>query len=154
MTEATIRAARREDLAALGEMMAALWPEGPCAEHESEAAVLLETGNCGTLPGAILVAHDEGGSILGFLQIGLRSHVDGCDVANAVGFIEGWFVRPEVRGQGVGRSLVEAGEAWARAQGCVEMGSDALIDNLQSQNAHRALGFTEVDRCVHFRKRI
>ena len=47
---------------------------------------------------------------------------------------------------------MRAAEDWARAQGCVEMASDALIDNSESEKAHMALGFEVVDRCVHFRK--
>ena len=154
MAEATIGAARRDDLGAVGAMMAQLWPEGTAAEHESEASVLFESGRCGMLPGAILVARNAAGQAVGFLQIGLRSHADGCDVAQPVGFVEGWFVLPEARGQGVGGALIRAGEDWARARGCVEMGSDALIDNLASCDAHHALGFEVVDRCVHFRKRL
>jgi aminoglycoside 6'-N-acetyltransferase I len=34
------------------------------------------------------------------------------------------------------------------------MASDALIDNETSINAHTALGFKVVDRCVHFRKEL
>jgi aminoglycoside 6'-N-acetyltransferase I len=47
---------------------------------------------------------------------------------------------------------MRSAEDWARAQGCREMASDALIDNEGSQRAHEALGFDVVDRCVHFRK--
>ena len=32
------------------------------------------------------------------------------------------------------------------------MASDARIENVDSQAAHKALGYEEVDRCVHFRK--
>ena len=46
---------------------------------------------------------------------------------------------------------MRAAEEWARAQGCVEMASDALIENERSQRAHEALGFDVADRCVHFR---
>jgi aminoglycoside 6'-N-acetyltransferase I len=69
-----------------------------------------------------------------------------------VGFVEGWFVREEHRGKRIGAALMRAAEDWARAQGCVEMASDALIDNLESESAHKSLGFEVVDQCVHFRK--
>jgi aminoglycoside 6'-N-acetyltransferase I len=49
--------------------------------------------------------------------------------------------------------LTEA-ENWARSHKCVEMASDALIDNELSQRAHEALGFEVVDRCVHYRKKL
>ncbi len=75
-------------------------------------------------------------------------------MAQPVGFIEGWYVREVHQGQGVGRALMQAAEEWARARQCREMASDALIDNEESLRAHLALGFEEVDRCVHFRKQL
>ena len=39
---------------------------------------------------------------------------------------------------------------WARARGCRELASDALIDNEISQRTHRALGFRETERVVYF----
>jgi aminoglycoside 6'-N-acetyltransferase I len=99
-----------------------------------------------------LVALDDNGALIGFLEVGLRSHADGCDPSNPVAFVEGWFVQEGFRNRGVGKELMRAAEDWARAQGCREMASDALIDNQVSQQAHEALGFEVVDRCVHFRK--
>jgi aminoglycoside 6'-N-acetyltransferase I len=90
--------------------------------------------------------------LIGFLEVGLRSHADGCNPLKPVGYVEGWFVREAFRNQGAGRELMRAAEGWARAQGCVEIASDVLIDNPGSQRAHSALGFEVVDRCVHFRK--
>jgi aminoglycoside 6'-N-acetyltransferase I len=48
--------------------------------------------------------------------------------------------------------LIEAAEAWARREGCREMASDTQIENEVSQRAHAALGFSVIDRCVHYRK--
>ena len=56
------------------------------------------------------------------------------------------------RRQKVGAALVRAVEEWARRQGCSELGSDSVIDNLTSQAAHLSLGFEEVGRIVCFRK--
>jgi aminoglycoside 6'-N-acetyltransferase I len=47
---------------------------------------------------------------------------------------------------------VQAAEAWARAQGCTEMASDAELDNHASHAAHRRLGYAETERLVCFRK--
>jgi aminoglycoside 6'-N-acetyltransferase I len=133
-------------------MRALLWPDASEDEHLAE----LETGQSGLgqpqFPVVTLVSEDERGALLGFLEVGLRSHADGCDTTRPVGFVEGWFVREEHRGTGVGRELMHAAEEWARAQGCLEMASDALIDNSGSEEAHTALGFEIVDRCIHFRK--
>ena len=61
------------------------------------------------------------------------------------------YDRTDVRLGGHGRALLEAAEAWARDQGYQEMGSDALIDNLVSHQAHKRSGYIEVDRVVTFR---
>ncbi len=133
-------------------MRASLWPDASSDEHLAELeAGLTEPGQPG-FPDAILVAEDTVGNLAGFLEVGLRSHADGCDPARPLGFVEGWFVEEKVRGKGIGRALMRAAEEWARAQGCREMASDALIENPGSEHAHAALGFEVVDRCVHFRK--
>ena len=120
-----------------------LWPDSSVEEHRRE----LEAG----LPAINFVA-DANGSLIGFVEAGLRSHAEGCDPARPVGYIEGWFVRDTFRHRGVGRALIAAAENWARAQGCREMASDALIDNVASERAHQALGYEVVERSVHFRK--
>jgi aminoglycoside 6'-N-acetyltransferase I len=112
------------------------------------------SGMGGTLPAAILVSYDADGTVTGFVEVGLRSHADGCDTARPVGFVEGWFVYESFRDRGIGGKLMQAAEQWARMQGCVEIASDTWIDDERSQRAHEALGFEVVDRCVHFRKRV
>ena len=113
---------------------------------------MLATGINGTLPCSIFVAEESTGTLVGFLEAGLRSHADGCDPQHPVGFVEGWFVKQEMRSRGIGKLLLEAAEKWARSLGCTEMASDTWIDNDSSQRVHQALGFEVVDRCVHYRK--
>ena len=105
----------------------------------------------GTFPIAVLLAEDCG-RIVGFIEVDLRSHADGCDPSRPTGYIEGWYVAPQCRQRRVGAKLVAAAEDWARKQGCTEMASDAWLDSEDSQRAHEALGFEVVDRCVHYRK--
>jgi aminoglycoside 6'-N-acetyltransferase I len=133
-------------------MRSLLWPEGIVEEHSRELDAILSHRVIGTLPTVILVSEGESGELIGFLEVGMRSHADGCNPARPVGFVEGWFVQEQFRNLGVGAELMHSAEDWARAQGCVEMASDALIDNEGSLRAHEALGFDVVDRCVHFRK--
>jgi len=133
-------------------MRASLWPDGSFGEHLAELEAALTRPLQPGFPAATLVAEDAQGTLVGFLEVGLRSHADGCDPARPVGFVEGWFVVEEERKKGIGRALLRAAEDWARSQGCREMASDALIDNAGSEHAHVALGFEVVDRCVHFRK--
>jgi aminoglycoside 6'-N-acetyltransferase I len=147
-----IRPARPADAPELAALCALLWPEDSVEEHLREVEQKVASGKSGTLPAVLLVAEDSGGHLAGFIEVGLRSHADGCDTAQPVGYVEGWYVQEAQRGLGVGRDLMRAAEGWSRERGCTEIASDALIDNLPSQEAHGALGFEVVDRCVHYKK--
>lgn len=147
-----IRLAEQKDRKQLAAIRALLWPDTSFDDHlreiQAEGSLIRQQN----FPVVVLVSEDEGGVLTGFLEVGLRSHADGCDPGGPVGFVEGWFVRGQYRGKGIGRALMHAAEAWARAQGCREIASDALVDNAGSESAHKALGFEIVDRCIHFRK--
>jgi aminoglycoside 6'-N-acetyltransferase I len=146
-----VRLAAPDDAARIGELAHALWPDGSAAEHAEHAAAIARGEPESTLPLAVFVA-EQSGAIVGFIEVGLRSHADGCDATRAVGFIEGWYVEPRLQRSGVGRALMVAAEAWSREQGARELASDTWADNAGSQHAHEALGFEVVDRCVHYRK--
>ena len=88
---------------------------------------------------------------VGFLEVWLREYAEGAS-SSPVGYLEGWFVEPEFRCKGIGRSLVLAGEEWARQAGCTEMASDSEVDNVGSIRAHQRLGYREVERIVCFLK--
>ena len=149
-----VRKAQMEDAERLAEMCGLLWPDSPLEEHRRERESTVRSGMSGTLPTAVFVAQDGDGLLRGFLQVGLRSHADGCDVSRPVGFVEGWFVHEQSRCQGMGRALMRAAERWSRQHGCREMASDTWIDEDDSIRAHEKLGFEVVDRCVHFRKQL
>ncbi len=152
-----IRVAQPSDRSPLAKLQSLLWPDAAPQELMSELDAFFGKQSAGTLPKVILVAQDQvaqdqvaqdqADTVIGFLEVGLRSHADGCDPHRPVGFVEGWFVQQEFRHRGVGRELMRSAEDWARAQGCLEMG-----DNDGALRAHQALEFEVVDRCVHFRK--
>jgi aminoglycoside 6'-N-acetyltransferase I len=154
MSDSRVRQARASDRKELARMRALLWPAASPEEHLKEVDEALHSGMNGTLPMAIFVAQDEDETLTGFLEVGMRSHADGCDPARPVGFVEGWFVEEAFRNRGVGRELMRAAENWVRAQGCMEMASDTWIESEGSQRAHESLGFEIIDRCVHFRKKL
>jgi aminoglycoside 6'-N-acetyltransferase I len=104
------------------------------------------------MPCVIFVYELNGERLIGFAEVDLRSHADGCDPARPVGFLEGWYVLEGHRRKRIGAALLQAAENWARGHGCTEMASDTWIDSDISQRAHEALGFEVVDRCVHYRK--
>ena len=147
-----IRLAQPLDCDQLAQMHAALWPQASAEEHAREITAILEGSFPLTMPLIILVAQASDQKLVGFLEVDLRSHADGCNPARSVGYVEGWYIAEDQRNRGVGRKLLKAAEDWARSQGCLEMASDTWIDNEASQRAHEALGYQVVDRCVHYRK--
>jgi aminoglycoside 6'-N-acetyltransferase I len=148
----SIRPAILSDKEQLARLCEALWPETTEQDHAAHLERILERPSVLKFPATFIVAETGDHTLVGFLEAGLRSHADGCDDSQAVGYIEGWFVLDGQRRKGTGKRLLEAAEEWARGQGCTEMASDALFDNGLSQAAHEALGYSVVDRCVHYRK--
>src|SRR4051794_24125164 len=121
-------------------MRCALWPGDPVAHQEEMAQLAARTEE------VVLVAvRPDGSGLAGFAEVGTRPYADGCDTS-PVAYLEGWYVDADVRRQGIGAALVRAAEAWAREHGYREFASDALLDNVESQQAHEALGFVEVER--------
>lgn len=103
---------------------------------------------------AQFLAVEPGGRTAGFVEASLRTdYVNGTD-SSPVAFLEGIYVAPQYRRQGVGRQLVAAVVSWARERGCSELASDAPLDNVVSHAMHAALGFEETERVVYFRKRL
>jgi aminoglycoside 6'-N-acetyltransferase I len=98
------------------------------------------------------IARDAKAALLGFAEVAIRTDfVNGCKHRPTL-FLEGIYTRPEHRGRGVARALVEAAGCWGREQGCREFASDVYIDDEGSLAAHRGLGFEETERVVYFRK--
>jgi|SRR5271165_346049 len=89
----------------------------------------------------------------GFLEVGERPFADGCN-SSPVGFIEGWYVDPAFRGQGIGRALMRAAEHWSLTSGYCEIASDTHLESSESQAAHLKAGFAEVERVVRYKKAI
>lgn len=138
----TVRRASDADRAQYQRMRLALWPD--CAESDIDSWFARDDA-------ATFVAVRPDGSLCGFVEVGSRPYAEGCE-SSPVGYIEGWWVDPDVRRTGVGRALLDVSESWARRRGYTEIGSDALLDNVVSHEAHQRCGFREVERLVMFRK--
>jgi aminoglycoside 6'-N-acetyltransferase I len=143
-----VRRAQPADRAEHARMRAALWPDADPDELGSELETLLADPTQ-----VAFVAERDDARLCGFAEASVRRYANGNDEAPCA-FLEGWWVDEDVRRSGVGRALVAAVEHWARALGFTELGSDALLDNTLSHQAHRALGFEERARVVYFRKRL
>jgi aminoglycoside 6'-N-acetyltransferase I len=142
----SIRTPARDDRAEWLRMRHALWDDCSLEELEQEIVEILE-GNAE----AIFLAERPEGRLCGFLEASIHLSAIGCG-DGPVGYIEGWYVDPDVRRQQVGRALVESAEACARSKGCAQMASDAKLWNSVSHQAHGALGYNEVARLVLFKK--
>jgi aminoglycoside 6'-N-acetyltransferase I len=129
-------------------MRRALWDDCPDGQQAREMEEILD-GDAEV----VFVAERPGGGLCGFVEASLRPRADGCDTT-PVGYVEGWYVDEDRRRLGVGRALVEAAEAWARARGCRQMASDAELWNDVSHRAHAALGYEEAARLVLFKKEL
>lgn len=125
-----------------------LWPDLPPDRHRAEMNELFADP-----ARAVFVALRPDGGLGGFLETSQRKYADGC-FTSPVGYIEGWYIDPDLRRQSLGEQLIWAAETWAREQGLQEMASDCLINNEISLIAHTALGYQEVERLIHFKKHI
>jgi aminoglycoside 6'-N-acetyltransferase I len=130
------------------QMRMALWTDATADDHRGYMAISLAQ------PERFLqlMMYDGKHEPIGFIEGSIRGdYVNGTETS-PVGFVEGVYVVPAWRRKGLARQLFAAIGDWARARGCRELASDALLDNEASQRAHRALGFEETERVVYFRR--
>ncbi len=64
----------------------------------------------------VFVVERSDGKLGGFIETGTRKYADGA-LSSPVGYIEGWYVDEDLRGQGIGKTLMQAAEDWARSIG-------------------------------------
>lgn len=141
-----IRSYREGDHAEWLRMRRTLWDDCPEEQQVREVEEILKSET-----EEIFFAERPEGGLCGFVEAAIRRWAIGCETT-PVGYIEGWYVDEDARREGVGRSLVEAAEAWARSRGCRQMASDAELWNQISQQAHGAIGYSETARLVLFNK--
>lgn len=125
-----------------------LWPDTTPSDHLREIEALLKEPD----QAVAFLTYDADGAAIAFAEAALRhDYVNGC-TTSPVAFLEGIYVRPAYRKQGIARCLCKAVEDWARGLGCQELASDVEIHNEISQNMHVAVGFEETERVVYYRK--
>jgi aminoglycoside 6'-N-acetyltransferase I len=125
-----------------------LWPHASADDHAHETEQWLAQPS----RYATVIAVSSNGEALGFAEAAIRhDYVNGCDTSPVL-FLEGVFVVPGMRRQGIAKALFASIEQWGASHGCAEFASDTAIDNLDSQALHRVLGFNETERVVFFRK--
>lgn len=133
-------------LSALTDLALALWPHHTARELGVELRSYLDHG-------AIFAAWEQA-QMIGFAQCSLRhDYVEGCS-HSPVGYLEGIFVLPQHRRQGISRQLLSACEQWAREQGCREFASDCELTNDDSLQFHLSCGFEEANRIICLKKKL
>jgi aminoglycoside 6'-N-acetyltransferase I len=124
-----------------------LWPDYQTAEMQ---VILTSILNSPREDGFIV--RDENENAIAFMNISLRSDYVPGATHRPVAYVEGIYVKDEYRNQGVGTALIQAAQQWGRDRGCLELASDALIENTASHEFHTKMGFREVERTVFFIK--
>lgn len=143
-----IRKAVLSDVSSAARLASMLWP-GHAPEERIEEFSDLISGN----DSAVFLAF-SGEQPVGFAQCQLRhDYVEGTD-SSPVGYLEGIYVLPEYRNQGIARNLVRACEDWAVSVGCTEFASDCELTNETSLAFHLKLGFIEANRIICFTKKL
>ncbi|MBL8103405.1 MAG: GNAT family N-acetyltransferase [Anaerolineales bacterium] len=145
--EIVIRRATLDDKPEWFNMRKGIWPEAPDEYMDFDMDDILASEK-----DAVFFAWVDGKPV-GMIEARLRDYGEGCETS-PVGYVEGWFVYPEMRGKGIAGALTQAAEDWARGKGCTEMASDTWLDNEASIRAHLKMGYFEVERLVHFVKQL
>ena len=147
MDDISICRATQEDKAEWLDMRRGIWPEASEDYLGSDLDEILASDR-----DIVYLAFLDGQPV-GMIEASLREWAEACE-SSPVGYIEGWFVKKELRGNHVAGALIQAAENWARQNGCTEMASDTWLDNEVGIRAHARLGYHEVERLVHFVKRL
>ena len=102
---------------------------------------------------AFFLAFDDKKAI-GFSHVYIRhEYVNGTE-SSPVGYLEGIYVTPDYRRQGIAQSLLKMCEEWSKERGCPEFASDCLLENKYSLAFHLKMGFKETERIILFAKKL
>ncbi len=144
-----IRIAEKADIPSLALLasMPEVWSDAP-EELAKDFEELLESEK------DLVAVAERDEKVIGFANIRLRSEYVAGTKTSPVAYLEGIAVTEEYRGRGIAKELFEFCLDWAKKNGCSEFASDCLITNEASYAFHMALGFKEIERTVHFAKKI
>ena len=145
--EITLRRVMQEDKAEWFRMRKGIWPDVPDNYMTFDMDRLLANVDY------FVIFACDGDRPIGLTEAGIRDYGEGCETS-PVGYLEGWFVQEEYRGKRIAGLMTQAAENWMRDKGCTEVASDTWLDNEPSIRAHLNMGYREVERLVHFVKRL
>jgi len=143
----TIRRVTHEDKAEWLRMRKGIWLEAPDDYLSFDMDDLLANDDY------FVIFACDGDKPIGLTEAQIRDFAEGCGTS-PVGYIEGWFVQEEYRGRSIVGMMTQSAENWIREKGCSEVASDTWLDNEPSIRAHLKMGYTEVERLIHYVKRL
>ena len=141
----TCRAMRDEDAARVAELAGELGYPSTAAQMAARKAVLDREGRHG-----LIVAEAEDGAVVGWIIVSQMCSLELDPHAE----VKGLVVAETARSRGVGRTLMAAGEAWARER---SLGEVVLRSNVIRERAHAfytSIGYDEQKRQVKLKKRL
>lgn len=143
-----IKNAEKKDTSVLAHMAVKMWQDSSVLELEEEFKEIIHNDN------AVIFIKIVDEKPIGFAQCQLRfDYVEGTQ-SSPVGYLEGIFILEEYRHKGYAKELLMACEQWAKEKNCSEFASDCELDNHNSYKFHTAVGFTEANRIICFKKHI
>ena len=98
----------------------------------------------------VLVAEDGCGAVVGCMHIGFEDTL----VSDSAAQIMGMVVAATHRRRGIGRALVRAGEAWARAQGGTSVRVRTNAIRQEAPAFYAGLGYLHTKTQLAFRKKL
>ncbi len=116
----TVRPVQPADAAVWEDLREGLWSDE--RERHAEEIARFFAGNLSE-PIAVFLAESETGSIVGLVELSLRSDIPGL-LGRRTGYVEGLYVAPLYRFRGVASFLLQHSRNWARQQACDAFASD------------------------------
>ncbi|MEP0365880.1 MAG: aminoglycoside 6'-N-acetyltransferase [Cyclobacteriaceae bacterium] len=137
-----------KNLESLLNMVVKMWPD--CNRQEEHKYYL----NAIDSKKEIVFLAEVSDQHIAFAHATLRTdYVEGTST-NPVAYLEAIYVEPEYRRLNVAKQLIDEVEKWGLRMGCTELGSDVEINNMQSENLHKKVGFKEANRVICFAKKL
>lgn len=138
-----VRAAHKDDVEVIARLAGELGYPSTAAEVRERLEALTADPQH-----ALLVAVDRNGAVVGWIQFSEERSVVGDPRAEITGLV----VDAGFRGGGVGRALVEQGEAWARARGLATIGLRSNVIRERAHQFYQRLGYRVTKSQKVFRK--
>lgn len=98
-------------------------------------------------PEGVLVAEADDGTVIGYITTRVNHE-------SLLGWIPNMGVRPELKGQGIGKQLMQQALAYLQAAGMTHVKIETLEPNQIGSHFYPQVGFQEVVRQIHYVMRL